>query len=174
MKDYEVIDSLLARLATPVGRHLYAVLGTYRTLEGFAGKLQQAKMPDGQPFPPPSSANSGILDAIPDDEFHQLAADEARHPEPTAAHVAKAFEKFLRTKLASGGVLVLAGLEMLFAYRVDLGLLRTLTTDQNRLILLLPGTRMGDRIGLFPDLDQGSYLLPKNLVADNHIWELER
>jgi hypothetical protein len=90
-----------------VGRHLYGIVGTYRTLDRFADRLQEAKTSDGQPFPAPTSVNKGILSAIPDDEFRKLVENEARKPEPTKAHINRAFEKFLRHSLMENGLVVL-------------------------------------------------------------------
>lgn len=172
VKDTDIIETLRSKLAVPGGRHLYGVLGTYPALAAFAEKLQQAKTHDGQHFPPPLSVNRGILNTIPDPEFRELVANEARRPEPTAGHVEQAFGSFLRSKLKDEGLLVLSNLEILFAYQLELNLLRTLATDANRILLLLPGRREGSRIILFPDSDLGSYTLPSTLIADNHLWEL--
>ena len=117
------------------------------------------------------NVNRGILDAIPDDEFRQLVENEAKRPEPTAAHVAKAFERFLRANL-TGGVLVLSNLELLFAYSVELNLLRTMAADEDRILLLLPGRRSRDRIVMFHEIEDSDYTLPTNLIADNHLWEV--
>jgi hypothetical protein len=155
-----------------VGRHLYGIVGSYSALERFASRLQEAKTSDGQPFPVPTSVNKGILSAIPDDEFKKLVESEARKPEPTRAHIYRAFEKFLRRQLMKNGLVVLSNLELLFAYDVDLNPLRTLSTDQKRAILLLPGRRAGDKIIMFSESGEDSYLLPTNLIADDHIWSL--
>ena len=174
MTDAEIIEALRSKLAVEGGRHLYGVLGTYPALDAFAATLRQAKLPDGHPFPEPLSVNQGILKAIPDDEFRRLVADEAKRPEPTAAHVARAFEAFLRAHLTARGLVVLAHLELLFAYHVELNLLRTMAADDDRVLLLLPGKREGGRVIMFPDTSEGSYILPTNLVADNHLWQLNR
>jgi hypothetical protein len=58
------------------------------------------------------------------------------------------------------------------AYRVELNLLRTLAADDDRVLLLLPGRRDGGRVVLFPEASDGSYTLPTNLIADNHLWQL--
>ena len=100
MKPTEIIEALREKLTVPGGRHLYGVLGTYSQLDGFAKKLHEAKTTDGDSFPKPVNVNRGILDAIPDDEFKPLAENEAKRPEPTAAHVTRAFERFLRANLA--------------------------------------------------------------------------
>lgn len=172
MKDTDIIEALCARLAVPTGRHLYGVLGSYATLDAFAKKLQQARTPHGECFPAPLSVNAGILNAIPDSEFRELAQNEAKRPEPTRAHVARAFDTFLRRALEEHGLVVLAQLELLFAYGVELATLRTLAADDHRAVLLLPGRRDGERVVMFPDADEGSYTLPINLIADNHLWEL--
>lgn len=172
MKDTDIIEALCARLAVPTGRHLYGILGTYAELDAFAKKLRQARTPEDEHFPAPLSVNAGILNAIPDAEFRELALNEARRPEPTRAHVARAFETFLRGALEQHGLVVLAQLELLWAYSVELAVLRTLAADDHRVLLLLPGRRDGERIVMFPDADEGSYTLPTNLIADNHLWEL--
>jgi hypothetical protein len=172
MRIPDIIEAMLSKLTLPGGRHLYAILGNYRDLDHFAKKLQQAKTADGKRFPAPLNVNRGILDAIPDDEFRQLVENEAKRPEPTASHVAKAFEAFLRSQLGKTKLVVLAHLEMLFAYNLELNLLRTLAADEHRILLLLPGKRMGGRIAMFPAQEDAAYMLPTNLVADNHMWEI--
>ena len=173
MKDTEIIEALRSKLTVPGGRHLYGVLGSYPALVAFSKKLRQAKSPDGRRFPKSMSVNLGILKAIPDDEFRQLVENEAKRPEPTAAHVAKAFEMFLRSKLRQEGLVVLSNLEMLFAYHLELNLLRTMAADENRIILLLPGKRTRGNIIMFHDMEEGSYTLPTNLIAENHLWEVK-
>jgi hypothetical protein len=173
VKSTEIIEALIQKLAMPGGRHLYGVLGTYKALDSFAKKLRQAKTVDGVPFPKPLNVNRGVLDAIPDDEFRELAENEAKRPEPTAAHVAKAFERFLRGNLTGKGVLVLSNLEMLFAYRVEFHLLRTLAADGDRVLLLLPGRRSGERIIMFHEAECGQPTLPGTLIASDHLWETD-
>ncbi len=172
MRDTEIIEALCSKLSLPGGRHLYGVLGVYPQLKAFAKKLQQARTLDGQSFPKPLSVNRGILDSIPDNEFRKLVENEAKRPEPTAAHVAMAFETFLRSGLRARKLVVLADLEMLFAYNLELNLLRTMAADEDRIILLLPGRRSGGNIIMFPDLTEGNYTLPTNLIAGDHLWEL--
>lgn len=172
MRSTEIIEALRQKLTIPGGRHLYGVLGTYRQLDGFAKKLHQAKTTDGVPFPKPLNVNRGILSAIPDEEFKHLAENEAKRPEPTAAHVAKAFERFIRANLTGKGILVLSNLEMLFAYHIELNILRTMAADEDRVLLLLPGRRSRGRIIMFHEMEEGDYTLPANLIAENHLWEV--
>lgn len=173
MRDAEIVEALRAGLAVPTGRQLYGVLGAYAQLDRFARTLQQATTPTGQPFPAPLSINRGILAAIPDDDYKRLAADEARYPEPVRAHVQRAFEQFLRHALRQHGPIVLAQMELLFPYGVELSVLRTLATDGDQVVLLLPGKRVESRIVLFTESDGNSLYLPANLVAANHLWVLE-
>ena len=177
MTGTEIIEALRDKLSMPGGRHLYGVLGTYPALDAFARTLQQARTPDGKSFSEPVSVNKGILDAIPDEEFRSLAENEARKPEPTAAHVGRAFARFLRQVLQEKGLVVLSGVELLFAYNLELNLLRTMAADEYRVILLLPGRREGGRVVMFPVASaEGrathSYTLPTNLIAENHLWEV--
>ena len=173
MTHTEVIEAVRAKLNVKSGRHLYGIIGSYSNLDRFAKSLQQAKTYDGQPFPVPLSVNREILNAIPDDEFKELADNEPKKPEPTVQHVKQSFESFLRSGLGDHDVLVLSGLEMLFAYHIELNLLRTLATDDKRIILLLPGkrNRQGE-VEMFAGLTDQVYILPTNFIAENHMWEL--
>lgn len=172
MNTTEIIEALREKMSVPTGRHLYGILGGYARLEAFAKSLRQARTLDGVSFPKPISVNRGILDAIPDAVFRRVAEDEAKWPEPTAAEVGRAFERFLRATLSSGKVVVLSDLEMIFAYNIEMNLLRTMAADENKVLLLLPGKRTGGGIVMFPDAGLGDYTLPTNLIADNHLWEI--
>jgi len=167
-----IIETLRTRLSMPGGRHLYGVLGSYEQLEKFSILLAKAKTVEGELFPKAISVNRGILETIPDDEFRQLVMDEAKRPEPTAAHVADAFERFVRSHLVGKGLVVLRDLELIFAYHLELNILRTLAADRDRLLLLLPGKRERGNIVLYPESEEGSYTLPINLIAENNLWEL--
>ncbi len=172
MRASEIVETLLGKLAVAAGRHLYGVLGSYRALDEFAKTLQEANAPNGTPFPRPLNVNRAILDAIPDDEFKRLVEKEAQRPEPTAKHVAKAFKEVLRAHLTGKGLLVLSNLEMLFAYRVELDPLRTLATDEDRILLLLPGKRTGDKVFMFHESDEANCTLPKGLIAGDRLWAI--
>jgi hypothetical protein len=172
MTSIEIIENLRSKLSTPVGRHLYGILGNYKSLDMFSKKLSQAKTAEGTYFPLPLNVNRGILESIPDDEFRELIENEAKRPEPTAAHVAKAFEVFLRAQLKGHKILILSNLELLFAYNLELNLLRSMATDEHAAILLLPGKRQGGRVPMFPNVEGGNYQLPTNLIADNNMWEI--
>lgn len=172
MKATQIVEAILQKLSVPSGRHLYGVLGTYSLLDHFAKQLHQAKSTDGFPFSKPVNVNRGILDEIPDDEFKHLAENEAKRPEPTRAHVAEAFNRFLRKHLTGKRILVLSKIEMLFAYQIELSLLRTIAADSNRVLLLLPGHRYQGRIIMFNEMVEGNFILPVNLIAENHLWEV--
>ena len=141
MNDTDIIENLQNKLGVSSGRHLYGVLGSYAKLKQFSNTLQQARTPDGQPFPAPLSVTRGILENIPDAEFRDLVEKEAKRPEPIVAHIKQAFERFLRAQLHDKGLIILEHLEILFAYQSDLSSLRVLATDDNRVLLLLPGRR---------------------------------
>lgn len=173
MRDTDIIEALREKLKVPVGRHLYAVLGTYKDLNTFSKKLAEAKTVDGIPFPKPVSVNKGILRFIPNDDFRLLVENEAKKPGPTHAYVEKAFNTLLQAEL-NNNLVVLANMELIFAYDTDLVYLRTLSTDSKRIILLLPGKRHGDRIIMFPGITgiSRTYALPQTLIAIDHIWEV--
>lgn len=173
MNDAEIIAALRNRLNVKAGRHLYGILGSYEALERFSANLQQVNTIEGQSFPAPLLVNRKILEAIPDEEFKEIAENEPKRPEPTMQYVKKSFEKFLRSELQKNDLLVLGGLEMLFAYHVELNLFRTMGTDDKKIILLLPGKRSRQQeIIMFPALTEDTYILPTNFIAENHMWEL--
>lgn len=173
MNAANIIEALRTKLAMPGGRHLYGILGSYRELREFSSTLARVDDPEGKPFPKPLNVNLAILRAIPDEEFKKLVINEAKRPEPTAAYVARAFDGVVRTAMLEKRVLVLSQLEMLFAYHLELNVLRTLAADDKRIVLLLPGKRHGGKVMMFPGLSDESYVLPTNLIADNHLWELK-
>lgn len=172
MKKTDIIEAIIQKLAIPGGRHLYGVLSSYEKLNQFSKVLRQAKTVDGKTFPVPLNVNMGILESIPDDEFRQLVENEAKRPEPTVAHVNRAFEKYLRQNLAGKGLVVLSNLELLFAYKIELNLLRTMAADDDRVLLLLPGKRVGTKVHLFHEAGEVNVMLPINLIAENNLWEL--
>lgn len=173
MNDTEIITILYDKLSIQTGRHLYGVLGTYQAIRRFKENIQGVNMPAGGPFPAPLSVTRGILDAIPDTEFRALVEREAKMPAPTAAHVLQAFETFLRDVLKHENFVILEYLEILFAYRCELSLLRTLPTDDKHVLLLLPGRRERDRIIMYPEQTDAEFMLPSTLIAENHLWELK-
>jgi len=172
MKDIEIIEKLRKKLSVPVGRHLYGILGTYKSLDIFSQKLQQGTTVDGRPFPSPISVNRGIIDAFSDEDFRSIVKDEAKRPEPTRKSIQTAFEDFLRKRLKENGLVILSNLELIFAYDLDMNSLRTLAADDYRIILLLSGKRVGGRVIMFPEQTDGSYHLPTNLIAEDHQWEV--
>ena len=171
MKIEDVIVILREKLRVPVGRHLYGILSDYSGLVAFEKELKGATIVDGQAFPIPFSVNREIIDAFSDDEFCDLVQEEAKRPEPTRASIRNVFEKIIREKLENNNTVILKDLELLFIYNIDFSSLRVLATDQHRIILLLPGKRVRDRITMYPNSEY-DFNLPKNLIADNHIWEL--
>lgn len=172
MNVVEVVEALCSKLAVGSGRHLYAILGPYPALDDFAQRLAQAKLLDGRRFPVPLSVNRGILDAIPDNDFKRLTRDEVIYPEPTVAHIRQAFEQFLRNQLQGRGLVILRDLELLFAYGIELNMLRVLAANDDHILLLLPGRRERGQIVLFPESEQHVCTLPTTLIAENHLWEL--
>jgi hypothetical protein len=169
----EIIEAMRGKLRIAGGRHLYGVVGSYDALASFARELHRVRVPDGDAFPEPLNVNQGILGSIPDDEFKKLVEKEPQYPAPTRAHVKSSFEDWLRARLRNSGLLVLANLELLFAYQVDLALMRDLATDDRRIIMLLPGRITGGDVIMFPEWKDGDYRLPTGLIAADHRWEIK-
>ncbi len=170
----QVIGELRTQLPVGIGRHLYAVLGTYARLAHFeTNHLAEARTADGAPFPTPINLNRALLDSIPDDELRKLVRDEARRPQAVQHQLNDRLRELLQAHLAATPFLILKQMELLFAFDLELAVFRTLATDQSHILLLLPGERRGEHIILFHEADaRFQRTLPGNLVAENHLWEL--
>ncbi len=172
MTNTEIIERLRTFLERENGRHLYAVIGDYAALDVFATQLVQAHYDDTHHFPGPISVNDALLDELGDAEFRKLSLDEPRYPEKVYKRINELFEQFLTGAFKTASVVVLHELEMLFVYRVELGPLRNMASDQRRLILLLPGKVRGERIEVFAD-DAPGFELPADIFAREHRLELQ-
>jgi len=171
MKIDDIIINLSNMMQVPVGRHLYGVIGTYESLEKVENALVKAPRFGEELFPKPKSLNLELIDAYSDSEFRSLVEDEAKRPEPTRASLRNVFEKFMRESLEKENLLILKDLELLFIYNIDFSVLRVLSTDIHRVVLLLPGRRSLGRVIMYPE-SQYDFHLPQNLIADNHLWEI--
>ena len=171
----QVITELREKLRFGVGRHLYGVLGTYAQLAQFEqDDLAQAQTSQGNPFPRPINVNRELLAHIGDEDLRQLVNDEARRPQAVQRRLGQELDSLLDELLQSDHFLILKQLELAFAHSLDLGVFRIRATNQNHVLLLLPGERRGEHITLFHEADPQSHRsLPINLIADNHLWELK-
>jgi hypothetical protein len=171
----QVITELREGLRFSMGRHLYGVLGTYAQLAQFEqDDLAQAQTPQGSPFPQPINLNRGLLARIGDEDLRQLVKDEARRPQAVQRRLGQELDNLLSELLQNDHLLILKQLELTFAHRLDLGVFRIRATNQNHILLLLPGERRGEHITLFHEADPRYHRsLPTNLLADNHLWELK-
>jgi len=173
VRDAEVVEVLVAKLAIPTGRHLYAVVGPYPALQRFGSSLTGTALPDGTKVERSVSVTAEVLNRIADDEFRRIVADEAKRPEVVTAEVQRAFEAFIRGVARRQRLVVLGNLEVVFAYHLELNLLRTLAADDVRILLMLAGRIANGKTVLFEDQPEAQYSLPTNLIAENHLWELE-
>lgn len=171
----QVISELREKLQFGVGRHLYGVLGTYAQLAKFEQTaLIQARDPQGRRFPQPINLNRELLARIGDETLRQLVRNEARRPRTIQRRLGQQLDNLLGEFLRNHHFLILKQLELLFAYALDLNVLRIRAANQNHILLLLPGERRGDHVILFHE--SGSRFqrtIPPNLIADNHLWELK-
>jgi hypothetical protein len=170
-----IISELSKQLQSQSGRHLYAVLGTYQLLENFEkNDLAAALTADGKPFPKPVNFNRNLLDHIEDKALRQMVSDESRRPRAVERQLNRAFEQALRDHFAEQSLLILKQCELMFAYKLDMSKLRTYATNQNHLLLLLPGRQVSNQILLFHESDQRfQRQFPGQLVTENNLWELK-
>lgn len=170
----EIMRALQDKRSFSAGRHLYGVLGSYAALERFEnGDLAHLRQSEPDEWPLALNLNRALLDSIPDDELRGLIRDEARYPQNVRGQLNRALQSVLRQCLESSPFLILKQVELIFAYGLDLTLLRTMATNQYHILLLLPGERRGSQITLFQDAEpRFRHTFSQTLIADNHLWEL--
>jgi hypothetical protein len=162
------------KLKFDAGRHLYGVLGSYDSLERFMqNDLAGASDTAGNQFPKPMNLNRALLERIDDTALRNLIEREARRPQQVYQYLTDELNKLLQDTLHKNPFLILHQIELLFAYALDFATLRRHASNQNRILLLLPGKRFGDHIILFHEAGvEFQRSLPTNIIAENHLWEL--
>jgi len=170
------ITSLLRdNLQINIGRHLYAVLGTYDQLAAFEKvDLPQVLLPDHSPFPPPINLNRSLLDRLGDEDVKELARNEGKRPQAVQRRLSQEFDNLLASLLDRTHYLAVKQVELLFAFNLPLETFRARAVNQNHILLLLPGEKRGDHVLLFSQADPEFHrILPDQLITDNHIWEID-
>jgi hypothetical protein len=169
-----IVSQLRDKLTFAVGRHLYAALGSYQQLARFEqNDLTQARDHQGQPLPAPINVNRALLDHLGDEELRHLVQTEARRFNAAQRHLNHAFDRLLQTLLQERRFLILKQVELLFAYSLDLSVLRIRASNQNHILLLLPAELHGEQLIVFHQAAQRFHrTIPGNLIAENHLWEL--
>jgi len=175
LKPTDILNSLYNNLKIPSGRHLYAVLGSYSSLEAFTKDiLSQAKLADGSTFPTPISVNKMLLSRFEDDALDQIITKESKRPKYTQSVLDKVMDNFLREQFSSTNFIILQHLELAFAYSLDLSKFRRWAINQNHILVLLPGEIRNQVIHLYVDPTTGeSIKFDNQLFSENNIWELD-
>ena len=170
----QVISQMRDKLQFEAGRHLYGVLGTYAQLNRFSRlDLAESQDANGNAFPRPVNLNRALLSGIDDGDLRDMVDREARRPQWIAERLNDGLNRLLQESLSENRLLVVHQIELMFAYNLDFSILRRHASNQNQIILLLPGTRRGEHIILFHESDaEFQRNLPANVIADNHLWEL--
>jgi hypothetical protein len=170
----QVVSELRRLLQNQSGRHLYVVLGSYSQLETFEkSDLAPAQTADGKAFPEAINFNRELLTCIEDDVLRRMVRDESRRPQAVESQLNQAFDQILRWFFEQRSFLILKQCELMFAYKLDVSKLRTYATDQNHLLLLLPGRQVSHQIQLFYEAEpRFQAQFPGQLVTENNLWEL--
>jgi hypothetical protein len=117
--------------------------------------------------------NHHLLERIPDHELKRLVQTEASRTESVKDRLTKELDALVAEKLNGGSFVALKGLEILFAYDLELNCLRIRAANQKHILLLLPGEKVGDRVTLFHEAPPHNHrTLPHTYVQENHLWEL--
>lgn len=170
----QVITQLRSKLQFEAGRHLYGVLGSYQQLERFMrNDLAAARDPADNKFPTPINLNKALLECIDDAALRDLIDREAKRPQWITQRLNDELAKLLQASLRQTPFVILYQIELMFAYDLEFATLRRYASNQNRILLLLPGQRSGDQIVLFHEATaEFQRNLPASVIADNHLWEL--
>jgi hypothetical protein len=170
-----VITELRRQLQNQSGRHLYVVLGSYSLLDAFEkNDLASAQMADSQAFPKAVNFNRELLACIEDEVLRRMVQDESRRPRAVESQLNQAFDHVLRQYFDQRPFLILKQCELMFAYNLDVSKLRTYATNQNHLMLLLPGRQVSHQIQLFHEAEpRFQRQFPGSLVTENNLWELK-
>jgi len=170
----QIISSLRENLQQSVGRHLYVVLGSYEQLASFEEvHLTQARFGDDRLQPLTVNLNLTLLNRISDEDLHELVQNEARLPQTVQIKLNQEFDLALRNLQQEHKFIVLKQIELLFAYNLDMQVIRARATNQNHILLLLAGEKRGERITLFNEANPRFHrTLPPQLVTENHLWEI--
>jgi hypothetical protein len=171
----QIATQLRQNLQVNIGRHLYAVLGSYACLETFEKEtLCQIPLPGSQLFPPAVNLNRALLNRIGDADLRELVRSEGKRPQMIQKRLNDEFDGLLAECLQKSPFLALKQIELLFAYKLDLQTVRARASNNNHIVLLLPGEKRGDHVSLFVEASpRFQRELPYQLIADNHLWELD-
>ena len=169
-----ILRHLQEKLISRSGRHLYGILGKYQTLADFEKKhLPQLKISTDMNVPEPVNVNRALLDRIEDKVLRELVNNEGRMPVTITKKLKDEFDNLLSSELLKNNIVILKHLELLYAYNVEIDCLRRRATNENHIILLLPGKIQNDRIILFFEAHYESQrIFQNNLIATDHLWEL--
>lgn len=170
----QIISALRENIQLDIGRHLYGILGSYASLNRFEQMdLAQGRFLNGNPFPTPVNLNRSLLDRIGDEDLRNLVQNEARLPLTVQRRLNQEFDLLLQNLLQQSSFLILKQIELLFAYNLDLHVIRARATNQSHILLILPGEKRSDHITLFSEVNPRFHrTLPPQLITDNHLWEL--
>jgi len=175
LKGSQILANLRSSLQVDIGRHLYAVLADYAGLEAFEkNELFQFRKADGTALPVPINLSQALLERIGDSDLRNLVQQEGRFPIGVKRKLGLEFDALLANLLAQDHFVILKNLELLFAFELELETVRARANNQNHILMLLPAEKRGDHVVLFSEADQRFHRqLPFQLIADNHLWELE-
>ena len=175
LKGSQIASNLRTNLQVEIGRHLYAVVGGYEQLAVFEkNELSQARKEDGSLMPTPINLSRALLERIGDDDLRDLVKQEGKFPIGVKRTLGLKFDALLANLLTQDHFVILKNLELLFAFELELETVRARANNHNHILMLLPGEKRGDHVVLFSEAEQRfQRQLPFQLIADNHLWELE-
>ncbi|MEI7848480.1 MAG: hypothetical protein WCK35_21950 [Chloroflexota bacterium] len=175
LKGTQVISNLKAGLQMEIGRHLYAVVGSYEQLSAFEkNDLSLARKENGTVMPIPVNLSRALLERIGDSDLRELVKQEGKLPKGVKRKLGLEFDSLLANLLNQDHLVILKNLELLFAFELELETVRARANNQNHILMMLPGEKRGDHVVLFSEAEQRFHRqLPLQLIADNHLWELD-
>jgi hypothetical protein len=100
LSGHEINSQLRQKLAMPMGRHLYVVLGTYDRIERYERvAFREARSPDDKPLGPALNINHSLLQRFGDEELKWLVRNEAGMQETVKKQLADELDALIADKL---------------------------------------------------------------------------
>jgi len=177
MEELSPIEALVRfqeRLKGQVGRHIYAFVGEVEALQAVEEGLGQLAGPQGRTLPPPVRLSLVVLGRLSQARLQTLVRRERFSSQAIYQELNRAFKEFINEHFQREEVLIAKDFELLFYYGVELGLVRSLSTDRRHTAFLVPGRAEGGAIRLYAGQDSKGYDFYPGLVNQEDIWLVVR
>lgn len=166
----EALARFQGRLKGQMGRHIYAFVGGMEALRAVEEGLAQLTTPQRIALPPPVRLNLAVLGRLSHARLQSLARRERFSSQAIYQELNRAFKEFISEYFQQEDLLMAKDFELLFYYGVELGFVRSLSTDRRHTAFLVPGRAEGGVIKFYAGPDSQGYDFCPGLVNQEDIW----